>query len=65
MSTRQTVGQQGCLTIAEVQDRLSVCRATVEKLIRSGRLPARRMGRLILIPEADLAAFLKALPAAF
>ena len=64
MSTRQSVGPQGCLTIAEVQDRLSVCRATVEKLIRSGRLPAKRMGRLILVEHSALAAFLKSLPAA-
>ena len=64
MSTR-TAGPQGYVSIANVQERLGVCRSTVERLVKSGALGAKRMGRLILIPESALAAYLKSLPPAF
>lgn len=48
------------LTAAEVADRLRVSTMTVYRLIRSGELPAVRVGRNYRVREADLAAYLEA-----
>jgi excisionase family DNA binding protein len=41
---------------------LGVGRDTLYKVIRSGRLPARKIGRRTLILAADLERFLSSLP---
>ena len=45
------------LTPAEVAARLSVHIETVRRYIRSGDLPARKIGRLVRIEANDLARF--------
>jgi excisionase family DNA binding protein len=47
-------------TITEVAERLNVCKRTVRRWIDSKALPAHRLGRLVRISQADLAAFLAA-----
>lgn len=44
------------LTVSEVAGRLSVCPQTVRTLIRTGKLPAFRVGREFRVALADLAA---------
>ena len=46
------------LTIAEVAELLQVCTRTVRRWIKSGVLPAHRIGGVVRIAEADLLAFL-------
>jgi excisionase family DNA binding protein len=46
------------VTITEVAERLNVCERTVRRWIDSKALPAHRLGRLVRISQADLAAFL-------
>ena len=48
------------LTVAEIAVRLKVEHKTVRNLIKSGRLRAVRLGRLLRIREADYEAFLEA-----
>jgi excisionase family DNA binding protein len=47
-------------TIAEAAELLNVSPRTVRRLIESGALPVHRIGRLVRIADADLAAFLAA-----
>ena len=42
------------LTTAEVAQRLGVHRSRVNVLIKEGRLPAERFGRVLLVNEKDL-----------
>ncbi|PYP82686.1 MAG: hypothetical protein DMF61_25830 [Blastocatellia bacterium AA13] len=42
------------LTTAEVAERLGVHRSRVGVLIKEGRLPAQRFGRVLLVAEKDL-----------
>jgi excisionase family DNA binding protein len=41
---------------------LGLCRDSVYKLIREGRLPTRKIGRRTVVLESDLQAFLESLP---
>jgi excisionase family DNA binding protein len=50
--------------IAQVMDRLGICRDAVYKAIKSGQLSARKYGKRTLILERDLEAFLESLPKA-
>jgi excisionase family DNA binding protein len=45
-------------TVAEVAGQLNVCTRTVRRWIKGEALPAHRLGRLVRISQADLAAFL-------
>lgn len=45
------------LTLDDAANLLGVSRSTVERLIRAGRLPVVRIGRLVRIDEADLRPF--------
>jgi excisionase family DNA binding protein len=47
-------------TIDETAEILNVSTRTVRRLIDSGALPVHRLGRLIRISDADIAAFLAA-----
>ena len=42
------------LTTAEVAERLGVHRSRVQVLIKEGRLPAQRFGKVYLVDESDL-----------
>jgi len=50
------------LSVPETMIVLGICRDGVYKLINEGRLPARKIGRRTIVLEADLQAFLEALP---
>ena len=45
------------LTIADAAARLGIDPSRVRRLIREGRIPARRFGRAWVIAEADLNAY--------
>jgi excisionase family DNA binding protein len=47
-------------TINETAEILNVSSRTVRRLIESGALPVHRLGRLVRISDADIAAFLAA-----
>jgi excisionase family DNA binding protein len=47
-------------TIQQTAELLNVSPRTVRRLIESGALPVHRLGRLVRIGDADLAAFLAA-----
>ena len=47
-------------TIEEVAETFNVSSRTVRRLIDSGALPVHRLGRIVRISAADLAAFLAA-----
>jgi excisionase family DNA binding protein len=49
-------------SIPEVMCILGLCRDSVYKLIREGRLPARKIGRRTVVLETDIQAFLEGLP---
>jgi len=50
-------------SIPEVMCILGLCRDSVYKLIREGRLRARKIGRRTVVLETDIQAFLEELPA--
>jgi excisionase family DNA binding protein len=65
MSKADTTGVRGrpltrLRTIDEAAELLNVSPRTVRRLIESGALPVHRLGRLVRIGDADLAAFLAA-----
>jgi excisionase family DNA binding protein len=47
------------LNIYAVADRLSICLPSAYRLVRSGALPAVRVGKLWRVSEANLEAFLR------
>jgi excisionase family DNA binding protein len=47
------------LTVPEAAEQLAVSRRTLERLIQTGALPCIRLGRLVRIDPADLAAMLE------
>lgn len=47
------------LTIATVARVLGVCERTVQRLIKSGKLPAFKVGRVIRVARTDLLEFRK------
>lgn len=51
---------QQLLTAAEVADQLRVSTMTIYRLIRSGELPAVRVGRNYRVRVSDLAGYLEA-----
>lgn len=55
----------GYKTIKDLQDQTGLCRTTIEKLVKTGKFPSRRFGRLILVPDSALADYLASLPPAF
>ncbi len=54
------LGGDRLLTVAEVADHMRVSNMTVYRLIKSGALPALRVGKNYRIRAADLAAYLDA-----
>ena len=52
-------GRAQFLTVAEVADIMRVSTMTVYRLIKSGELPAARVGKSYRIREDDLDAFLQ------
>ncbi len=50
----------GFLTVAEVADQLRVSTMTVYRLIKSGELPATRIGKSYRLRRADVDGFLSA-----
>jgi excisionase family DNA binding protein len=50
---------KGLLTVAEVAEMLRVSTMTVYRLIRTGELPAVRIGRSYRVREPDLEAYLE------
>lgn len=46
------------LTVKEVQEKLRVCRSSVDKLIQQGVLHSIRVGRSIRVPVHSLDAFI-------
>lgn len=53
------MGAPALLTVAEVADLFRVSSMTVYRLIRSGELPAVRVGRSYRVREDDLQAYLQ------
>jgi excisionase family DNA binding protein len=49
-------------TVAETLVRLNLSRDTFYRLIREGKLSARKVGRKTLVLDSDLRAFLEGLP---
>jgi len=49
-------------SVPEAMCVLGLCRDTLYKLIREGRLPARKIGRRTVVLESDLQQFLESLP---
>ncbi|MCU0809082.1 MAG: helix-turn-helix domain-containing protein [Candidatus Contendobacter sp.] len=47
------------LTVGKAAEQLAVSRRTLERLIQTGALPCIRLGRLVRIDPADLAAMLE------
>jgi excisionase family DNA binding protein len=54
--------ERSAYSVPEVLLRIGIGRDKLYTLIRSGELPARKVGRRTLIVASDLEAFLKALP---
>lgn len=50
------------LTLAEVAQYLRLSKRTVSRMIKGGRLPAKRVGRAIRIARSQLTAMLASLP---
>lgn len=53
-----TTLQESLLTIADVQERLSVSRDTVGRLLAAGELTPVRIGRAVRISDTDLDEFI-------
>ncbi|HVM18784.1 MAG TPA: helix-turn-helix domain-containing protein [Egibacteraceae bacterium] len=60
MADSGPLGGDRLLTVAEVADHMRVSNMTVYRLIKSGTLPALRVGKNYRIRSADLAAYLDA-----
>lgn len=50
---------EAMLTVAQIADRLGLCRMTIYRLINAGRLPAVKVGKSYRISERDFKAYLK------
>lgn len=46
-------------TVKEAAEKLRVCPETIKRKIRAGGVPHRRVGRKIILSEADVASFLE------
>src|SRR5215470_2181954 len=62
MNTVSQAAECAAYNIPEVMARVGVGRDKLYRLIREGKLPARKLGRKTLILASDLEAFLEALP---
>ena len=60
MAGSSPLGGDRLLTVAEVADHMRVSNMTVYRLIKSGTLPALRVGKNFRIRASDLAAYLDA-----
>jgi excisionase family DNA binding protein len=60
--SRALVAADELLILAEVAQYLRVSTRTVSRMIKSGRLPAKRVGRAVRIERSKLIAMLAALP---
>jgi excisionase family DNA binding protein len=49
-------------SVPETMLALGVCRDSIYKLIRDGRLPAKKVGRRTVVLATDLQKFLESLP---
>jgi excisionase family DNA binding protein len=58
-AVRDAQSVSALLTVAEVARRLSVCRATVYRLCREGRLRHVRVSNAIRVPEPSLGEYLR------
>jgi putative molybdopterin biosynthesis protein len=59
MSRTSTPALNPLITIPEAADLLRVCRRTIWRLIKEGRIRTRRIGRRVLIDPSDLEDFLR------
>lgn len=59
MKTTPPSEDEPLLTVDEVAERLNVSTKTVRRWIKTGELPAYRLGRQIRISEKDLRRFLR------
>lgn len=50
------------LTYKEVAQELGVCERTVWTLVKEGMIKARKIGRLVRIPESAIEDFIKSAP---
>ena len=55
---------ESLLTVAEVAGILRLSEKTVYGLVKTGQLPAKRVGRRIKVRPGDVRAYVEALPAA-
>ena len=62
MNTVSPAAECAAYNIPEVMARVGVGRDKLYRLIREGKLPARKLGRKTLILRSDLEAFLESLP---
>jgi excisionase family DNA binding protein len=60
--TQKSFVTPAAYSVAEALVRLNLSRDTFYKLIREGRLSARKVGRKTLVLDTDLRAFLEGLP---
>jgi excisionase family DNA binding protein len=58
MSTERPFGGDRLLTVSEVADLMRVSNMTVYRLIKSGQLPAVRVGKNYRIRESDVGTYL-------
>jgi len=62
MNTVSLCPECAAYSVPEVMARVGVGRDKLYRLIREGKLPARKLGRKTLILATDLEAFLESLP---
>jgi excisionase family DNA binding protein len=58
MSGKRPISREQLLTVSEVADAMRVSNMTVYRLIKSGQLPAVRVGKNYRIRESDLDTYL-------
>ena len=58
MSDKRRISREQLLTVSEVADVMRVSNMTVYRLIKSGQLPAVRVGKNYRIRESDLDGYL-------
>lgn len=62
-SNGSQLGRKEALTVEEAARRLSIGRGLAYEMVRQGKIPAIRLGRVIRIPNEALDAMLAAPPA--
>lgn len=62
VSTHASPAQSRLNSVPEVCTRLGLCKASIWKLIKDGRLEAVKIGRRTLVPDPAIDAFIASLP---